>query len=155
MISTVVSFLGGSAFRLIFGEVSAWFDKRQEHRHEIARLAQQADFEALAHARSLESIRLQAELGVQTIRVQGDADMARLDAEAFRDTAAGLTRSTGFRWIDGANASVRVTLAYLCMSLFVAHYAKAGWILDVAALELCGAVFGVYLADRQLFRRGK
>lgn len=155
MISTVISFLGGSAFRLVFGEVSAWFDKRQEHRHESERLEQQARFAAAEHERNTASIRMQAELGVQTIRVQGDADLARLDAEAFRDTAAGLTKSTGFRWIDAANASVRVTLAYGCMFLFVRHYSVAGWVLDAMALELCGAVFGVYLADRQLFRRGK
>ena len=37
MISALVSFLGGSVFRMLWGEISAWLTKAQDHKHEIER----------------------------------------------------------------------------------------------------------------------
>lgn len=73
MISALFSFLGGSVFRMIWGEVSHWLTARQDHTFEIERLRLQADMDAAQHARNLEAIRMQADLGVKTIQVQAEA----------------------------------------------------------------------------------
>jgi hypothetical protein len=38
MIAALLSFLGGNVFRLMFGEVVAFLNKRQEHAQEIDRM---------------------------------------------------------------------------------------------------------------------
>ena len=62
---TILSFLGGNAFRLIFGEIVSFFQKKQEQQQELERMRLQGDLEAAAHTRNLESLRLQSELGVK------------------------------------------------------------------------------------------
>ena len=83
MLATLLSFLGGSAFRMLWGEISAAWTKYQDHKHELALLQVQAAMEAARHAQNLEAIRVQAELGVKTIAVQAEADIARTDADAL------------------------------------------------------------------------
>jgi hypothetical protein len=58
VISALVSFLGGSIFRTIWGELSVWITARQDHAHEIERMRLQGDLDAAAHARNLDAIRV-------------------------------------------------------------------------------------------------
>ena len=37
----------------------------------------------------------------------------------------------------------------------VLHFYRAGWVLDEQGWALVGAVLGIYVADRTLFKRGK
>ena len=46
MFSGLIAFLGGSAFRMIWGELAAWLTARQDHRHELERMRLSADLEA-------------------------------------------------------------------------------------------------------------
>jgi hypothetical protein len=34
VITTILSFLGGSVFRMLWGEISSWMNKQQDHAHE-------------------------------------------------------------------------------------------------------------------------
>lgn len=43
---TILSFLGGTAFRLIFGEIAAFFSKKQAHAQEIERMRLQDQIDA-------------------------------------------------------------------------------------------------------------
>ena len=43
--SALISFLGGSAFRMVWGEVSSYFNKRQDHQHEMERMKAQENTE--------------------------------------------------------------------------------------------------------------
>ena len=104
MISTLFAFLGGNAFRLLWGEVSAAWTKYQDHRHELALMQIQAQMEAARHSQQLESIRVQAELGVQTIRVQGEADISRAEA---------------IKWITANPAKAYSTYGTLLVTLVV------------------------------------
>lgn len=72
MLSALSSFLGGSAFRTIWGEVSSYFQKKQDHGFEIERMKLQGDLEEVQHARNLAAIRLQADMGVKAIEAQRD-----------------------------------------------------------------------------------
>ena len=44
MISAIISFLGGSVFRMIWGEVSTWVTAKQNHAQELERLRLQANW---------------------------------------------------------------------------------------------------------------
>ncbi len=151
----LVSFLGGSVFRLIFGEISSAWTAHQEHKQELARMECQMKIDAQAHADNLESLRLQSELGVKEIRVQGEIDLQKLDSEMFRDAVNLTGKLTGITFVDIWNGIIRPALATLCLWLLVSYFYKHGWELDKNGWELVGSVLGVYVADRQLMKRGK
>jgi len=155
MNSALISFLGGSVFRMLWGEISAMLTARQDHRHEIERMRLQADLEAAQHARNQEAIRLQAELGVQTIRVQGEAQAGAIEADAWAHVSKGTTQVSGIWLVDLWNGVIRPFGATLCLSLVVLHFYRANWLLDDQGWALIGAFLGIYVADRSLFKRGK
>jgi hypothetical protein len=155
MISALFSFLGGSIFRMLWGEVSNWLTERQNHRHELERLRLQAELEAAQHARQQDAMRLQAELGVQTIRVQAEGKVSELETDAWLEAVRGTTRSTGIWFVDLWNGVIRPLVATWAVVLITLHFARTGWVLDQNGWELCGAALGMYLADRALFKRGK
>lgn len=150
-----ISFLGGSAFRAIWGEVSSFFEKRQEHRYEIDRMRLQNDLDAAQHTRNQEAIRTQAELGVKTIEVQRDADIGRMDVDAWRTAVADVGKSTGIKWLDIWNGSIRPLLASSAMVAVVAEIAISGWLLNEWDRQLIGCILGIYVADRSLGKRSK
>jgi hypothetical protein len=155
MITALLSFLGGNVFRMLWGEVSAMLSARQDHRFEIERMRVQADLEAAQHARNLEAIRVQADLGVQTIRVQGEADLAREDAAAFRDAVAASNRPSGIAWVDAWNASVRPAFATVVLVLWLLILHRQGYSPSPWDLDMMAAVAGFFFADRTLGKRGK
>lgn len=155
MLTTLLSFLGGSAFRAIWGEISSFLNKRQDHAHELERLKLQARHDAEVHARNLEALKLQHDMGVQIIRVQGEADVARVEADAWNDAVKAVGSKTG-NWIaDGWNGIIRPMLATICTGLVVLHFYRANWVLDENGWALVGAVLGIYVADRTLYKRSK
>lgn len=155
MIASLLSFLGGSVFRMIWGEVSAFLTARQEHAHELARLRVQMEADAAQHERQQEAIRLQHQLGVETIRVQADADLSRIDAGVFGEAVALTGKTTGFAIVDIWNGIIRPALATECMLLVTLHFYRNGWALDDQGWSLIGAALGIFVADRSLFKRGK
>jgi len=155
MFSALFSFLGGSAFRMIWGEVSSWMTKKQDHAQEVERMRLQAELDAAQHARNLEAIRVQADLGVKTIQVQAEAAMGGIEAEAWADVVGSTTKTTGIRFIDIWNGSIRPLLATLAILVVVAQIVSNGFVLSDWDRELVAAILGIYLADRQLMKRGK
>lgn len=155
MISALISFLGGNAFRLIFGEIVSYLQKKQEHELELGRMKLQGQLEADQHARNLESIRLQSDLGVKVVQVQRDADLDRIDASAWAAAVGDVGKKTGIRFLDVWNGSIRPLLATLAIAVVVFEIAKNGFTLSDWDRELVGAILGIYVADRSLARRGK
>lgn len=95
MISALVSFLGGSVFRMIWGEASAYLNKRQDHRHETEMLKVQAELDQAKHGRDLEQMRLANELGVKMVEVQKDAAIAAGELDAFSKAIEAAARRQG------------------------------------------------------------
>lgn len=155
MFTALFSFLGGNAFRLIFGEVVAYLNKKQDHALETERMRLQAELDAQQHARNLESIRVQNDLGVRVIQVQRDADLERIETGAWSVAVADVGKQTGIRFLDYWNGSVRPLLATLAILLVVAGIVQNGFVLTDWDKELVGAILGIYVADRSLARRGK
>lgn len=155
VVAGIPTFFGGAAFRIVWGELSSWWTARQDHKFEIERADQQEKFAAAQHARNLEAMRVQKDLGVEVIRVQSETDLALLEGQTFDKAVGGLTQSTGFKFIDAWKSSIQAALATEMMLLIALHYKRQGWIMDANAWELAGAVLGLFLADRYLFRRSK
>lgn len=155
MISAVLSFLGGSAFRMIWGEVSAWVNKKLEHKQELERMEASERYAAAQHSRNMESIRFQAEQQVKVIEVQAQSALDQLDAQTFLEGVKATAVKTGVRWVDAWNATIRpgvATWAILMLSLEALSLISA---LNESTASVCFAALGLYLADRSLAKRGK
>lgn len=151
----LLSFLGGSAFRMIWGEVSSYFTKRQDHKYEIQRMELENKFASDQHARNLEAQRLQVELGHKTIAIQAEADVGRTEAEAFRAAMESAFKPTGVAWLDAINGLVRPAYGYTALVLWLLSVHQAGWTLTAWSLDLMAVIVGFFFADRSLRKRGK
>lgn len=155
MITTLLSFLGGSVFRMLWGEISSFLNKRQDHEHEVERMRLQSDLDAAQHTRQQEAVRLQAELGIKTVQVQAEARVDEAEADAWLAAVRGTTTVIGVQFIDAWNGGIRPMVATWSIIMITLHFAQTGWVLDDNGWGLCGAALGIYLADRALFKRGK
>jgi len=155
MFAALLSFLGGGVFRLFLNQVSSWLTARQEHAQEIDKLKLQAAYDAAQHLRNMESIKLQAELGVQTIRVQGEADSERLGAEGFYSAVQAAMKPSGVWIVDLWNGIIRPATATVVLVLWFLALQRQGWVMTPWDMELSGAVLGFFFASRDLGKRGK
>lgn len=154
MISALISFLGGSVFRMIWGEVSAYLTAKQEHAQELDRMRLQGEMDAAQHARNQDAIKTQAALGIKVIEVQRDADIDRIEAQGWLEVVKGTTTKIGVVFIDAWNASIRpgvATWAVIMMTLSEFHVIT----LSEFAASVASAALGIYLAERNLQKRGK
>lgn len=154
MLAAVFSFLGGSVFRMLWGEIASWIDKKLEHRQEMERLAQQEGFAAAQHARNLEAIRVQADLQVKVISVQAQSALDQIDAQTFLEGVKATTVRTGVKWVDAWNAAIRPGVATWALVVLTAE-ALAWLAVNEGTAAVCYAALGLYLADRTLAKRGK
>lgn len=153
--SALLSFLGGNAFRMLWGELSSAWTKHQDHKQELALLDKQEAAATAAHARNMEAARLHHELGLKEIVAQGNAHERATDDDAWLEVVRGTGKTSGIAWVDGWNQAIRpafATLVWLAMALelWAVHFAMTDWYRDFAAV-----VIGVYFADRSLKHRGK
>lgn len=153
--SAILSFLGGSAFRAIWGETTAYLSKRQDHKYELERLAQQAEHDAKAHARNLEGMRVQNELGIKVIEAQTASHTSETEVDAWLEAVKGVNQKSGMLIIDGWNAGVRPAFATLVFIAMLFELYTLGWVMNDWYREFAGVVIGVYFADRSLKKRGK
>ena len=155
MFSALFSFLGGSVFRMIWGEVSSFIEKRQEHAQEIERMRLQGDIDDREHARNMEALRVQSELGIKEVTVRSAAELNNLDAQGFYDAFKAAEAPSGISWVDGWNKSIRPFCATVCISLWIAALYHQGFTVSAFDMELICTVLGFYFADRTLGKRGK
>lgn len=154
MFTALLSFLGGSVFRLIFGELMNFANKKQDHGYEMDRMKFQAEVDAAQHARNLEAITVQANLGVKTIQVQAEAAVGELEAQGWLEAVKGTTKTVGIAWVDAWNAVIRPGVATWAIVMMTGE-AFTWWTLSETTLAICGAALGIYLASRDLFKQGK
>ena len=154
MFSAIFSFLGGSVFRMLWGEISAWANKAQDHKFEIERAKLQGDLDAAQHQRTLEALRLQSEMGIKVIEAKAEADVGALEAAGWFEAVRATGKSVGVAWVDAWNAVIRPGVA--TWSIFMITAAEFGFFaLSESAASVCFAALGIYLADRTLGKRGK
>ena len=155
MIEALFSFLGGSVFRMIWGEVSAWYNKKQDHQFEIERMKMQNALDDRQHQRTQEALRLQNELGIKVSAAQGEADVATAEAEAFAKAMDNAFKPSGYAFVDIWNGIVRPSAATIALGLWVLKLYSQGWKMDDWDVALVGMVLGFFFADRSLSKRAK
>lgn len=155
MVEAIFSFLGGSAFRMIWGEVVAWKNKKLDHEHEVARMQLQSDLDDRAHQRSQEAIRLQAELGVKTIEAQAEASVSSAEADAFVEAMRGASKPTGITFVDAWNGVIRPAAATLALVLWFLKLQSQNFTMTDWDYALVGTILGFFFASRELAKRGK
>lgn len=151
----IISFLGGSAFRAVWGEVSTWLNNKQAHSQEMERMKLQNDLQIAASAQQLAMLQAQSAAGLQTIQAQSNAAMSAADADAFTAGLKMAATPTGVKWVDAWNGMVRPAFATLVLILWLGIVANEGFKPSVWDLELMGSVAGFFFADRSLRRNGK
>jgi hypothetical protein len=154
MLTGLLSFLGGSAFRMLWGEVSSLFDKHLEHKQEIERMKLIEQFDEAKHRREMESLKIQAEQGVRLVRVQSEANIDEYEAKAWAALSESTTKQIGIKWVDAWNAAIRPggaswAIALLTLEAFAFVNVTSG------TLEVAWAFLGLFVADRTLGKRGK
>jgi hypothetical protein len=154
MLTGLLSFLGGSAFRMLWGEVSSLFDKHLEHNQELDRMKLIEQFDEAKHRREMESLKLQAEHGVQLVRVKSEANIDEYEAKAWAALSESTTKQIGIKWVDAWNAAIRPggatwAIALLTLEAFAFVSVTSG------TLEVAWAFLGLFVADRTLGKRGK
>lgn len=155
ILSALFSFLGGSAFRMIWGEVAAFFTKRQDHQNELESLKAQNDLENARAERDLARLRLQSELGVKEVQIQADAALSKTEAEAFVEAMKESFKPIGIKWVDAWNGVIRPSAATIALILWALKLSSQGFVMDEWDKEITGAVLGFFFADRALARRGR
>ena len=154
MLEALLSFLGGTAFRMIWGEISAAWTKRQDHKNEIERLKLQGQLDAEAHERNLAAQRLQADLGIRVIEAQAEAKTSEVEAIAWLEAVKATAKKSGIGWVDAWNALIRPGVATWAVVMLTCK--EAGVIAMSATTEsVAFAALGLFLADRTLGKRGK
>lgn len=148
MFTALISFLGGSAFRLIFGAVMDWFNKRQDHRQEMELSKLQSELEAARHARDLERIRLQSDLKVTEVKVMGDVAEQKAMADAFLEAVKATGQKTGIAWVDAWNQSIRPAGATISLLIWVGTMLAAGLVLREFDETLIAAFLGIFVGER-------
>lgn len=155
MFGALFSFLGGSVFRMIWGEVASFVQKKQDHAHELDMQRLQAELEDKRHQRDCERLRLQSELGVKEITIAGDIAVQKSEVEAWLQAVRDVGKQTGIKFIDIWNGIIRPLLATLAILVVVAQIVQNGFVLSDWDKELVAAILGIYVADRSLMKRGK
>jgi hypothetical protein len=155
ILSALFSFLGGSAFRMVWGEIASWMQKKQDHKFELERLQLEAKMEGERHQRDIERVRLQADLKVGEIKVLGDVAIEKAAADAFTEAQKTLRAPSGIKWVDGWNGAIRPAMASIALALWVFALMKAGFVTGDWDRELIAGILGFYIADRTLAKRGK
>ena len=155
MLEALFSFLGGSVFRLIWGELSSWVTKKQDHAHELERLRLQNELDDRAHQRMQDALRLQNELGIQMVAAKAEADVATAEAAAFAKVMDSAFKPTGWAVVDIWNGIIRPSAATIALALWVLKLNHQGWKMDEWDVTLAGTVLGFFFADRSLGKRNK
>lgn len=155
MFEALFSFLGGSVFRMIWGEVASWMSKRQEHAMELERMRLQNEIEDKQHERMQAGLRLQAELGIKTIEAKAEADVLSAEAEAFAEAMKNAFKPTGIFWVDVWNGIIRPAAATIALGLWVLKLNAQSWAMQDWDITLAGTILGFFFASRELAKRGK
>lgn len=155
MFTGLISFLGGSVFRMIWGEVSSFVNKKQDHSHELEMMKLQSSLEDRRHERDQERVKLQSELGVKEVQIAGDVQIAKSEAEAFVAAIQEAGKPTGIKWVDAWNGCIRPSFATIALLLWGAKIVGQGFTMDEFDVGLLAVIAGFYFADRSLSKRGK
>ncbi|CAB4240782.1 hypothetical protein UFOVP22_4 [uncultured Caudovirales phage] len=142
------SFLGGSVFRMVWGEVSNAYTKYQDHKQEIISIELQDKVEGNRADRELLRLKTLSELGIKQIEVQSDADLSLKDADSFVEAMKTINVKTGIQWVDAWNGIIRPSAATTAIAIWWLCLYTQSFVLTEWDKELVGVILGFYFAHR-------
>ena len=148
MFTALLTFLGGTTVRLVLGHLFDFVTKWQDTKNELERLRLQGELDAAAHARNLEAIRLQSELGIKVIEAQTEAHISQAEADGFVEAVKATGLKTGVFLVDLWNGVIRPLLATICIGLWIASLFERGFKLDEWDRALMSLALGVFVGGR-------
>lgn len=146
----VLSFLGGTAFRWVFGSLIDQWNKYQDHKHEVSLLELQHRIDADKHQWQQDAIKAQAEAGVRVIEAQSAAASTAAVEAVFSLAVQGVNEAQRRDdWIGGWNAMIRPLLATVAILMLAGESLMPGAItLTPLFAEVACAALGVFVGDR-------
>lgn len=153
MLSALLSFFGGAAFRYALGRLIDWLEAKQKFREEQARADQQERFDQARHVRQMELIKLQSDLKLGEIKLVGETQVNLADAQAFVEAQKRAFEPTGVKWVDAWNAMIRPGAATISLAIWLAKIVKAGFVIVQWDMDLVSGILGFFFADRHLGKR--
>lgn len=154
MIETLVTFLGGTAFRLVFGSVMDFLSKKQDHQNEVEMQRLQAELESARSASEMAKIKLQADLGIKEITIRSDAKEREAMGDAFIEAVKAAGTRTGIGWVDAWNGIIRPAGASVSLAIWVGTMVAAGLLLSDFDKAMIAAFLGVFVGDR-IYTKGR
>src|SRR5574343_1173965 len=148
MLTALLTFFGVTAFRLIFGFVMEYVNRRSDQTLVIERMNMQAKLDAQKAAQSMALVRLQAELGVKQIEVQSAADMDLKSLDIFGQAVRATTVQTGIKWVDAWNAAIRPALATIATMIIVFEFVHGGFVANQLAQTIIAGAIGMFVGER-------
>lgn len=154
-LGSVGTFLGGAAFRMIWGELSSILTKWQDHRFEMDRMEKQEKIDAANHARMLETIDRQTAKQIEIVQAQAESVSRGVEDEAWLARVRAVGMQTGIKFIDAWNGVITPLMATIALVLIALQVVKSGLTIDERTWDLLSCALGLYIADRRLQKRGK
>lgn len=152
--SALMSFLGGSAFRMLWGEAASYMTRKQEHSQAKEQMALADEQQENAHKRAMEALELRSKLGLSQETVQQELALQTRSLEIWGEASKATYQPSGIAWIDGWNQAIRPAAATLALLAMVVEIFLVG-ALSEWHHEVFSAALGLFLADRSLTKRGK
>lgn len=151
----LVSFLGGSIFRMIWGELSSAWTKHQDHEQELQAMTLQDQLDANRAGRELDRLKVISDLGIKEVEVQSDAAIQMKDADSFIEAMKTINAPTGIRWVDAWNGIIRPAAATTSIIIWWFCLYQQNYHLTEWDRELVGVILGFYFAHRVFVNQSK
>lgn len=150
MVGGLLSFLGGTAFRWVLGELFGFLKARQEHKTELERMRLEHEQARDRQQWQREAIEAAAAAGIKVVEAQSDAARGAAADAALLAAIGGVNEaSKRADWIGAWNACIRPALATVAILLLVGNALwPASVVLSVLVLDLICAVLGVFVGER-------
>jgi putative Ca2+/H+ antiporter (TMEM165/GDT1 family) len=150
MMAGFLSFIGGTAFRWLFGEMIGFFKAREENRIELERIRLEHEHAKERAEWQRQAVADAAAQGIKVVEAQSEAYAARAADDAFLSAIGGVNEaSKRADWIGAFNALIRPELAQVSIILLVCHafWPDAVVITGIVGEVICGAL-GLFIGER-------
>lgn len=146
----ILSFLSGTAFRWLFGEIIGFVKEREERKRELEMMRLSHEQEKDKHQWQQEAIAAHAAAGVRVIEARRQADESAAADDARLKAIEGVNKASDRNdWIGAWNASIRPFLATVGILLLIGNtVAPTVFVLSALVMELICAVLGVFVGER-------
>lgn len=135
MLETLLGGLVGGVLRVV-PEVMSFLDKKNERAHEIEMFDKQLE----ADKQKGEQAIREGELNQDTARITGGLS-------ALMESVKAQGQMTGIAWIDGITQSVRPTITYLILALYLGAKGSTMWVLYHSGTSLPQVLQNAYGAE--------